>query len=60
MGDTGGGMTDGMAAFINMYQVGMNVQNTGIMHRLKEGTEGTITMVGTWEVILPIIQYLYN
>lgn len=40
----------GLNAFANLYQVGQNVQKVGIMHRLKEGTEGTLVLVGAWEV----------
>ena len=38
------------STFANLYQVGQNVQKHGIMHRLKEGTEGTLVLVGAWEV----------
>ena len=42
----------GASTFANLYSAGQIAQkSTGIMNRLKEGTEGTITLVGYWEVI---------
>ena len=41
----------GIATFANLYQTGQNVQKAGIMHRLKDGTEGTLSLVGYWEYI---------
>ena len=40
------------ATFANLYQAGQNVQKHGIMHRLKDDTEGTLVLVGTWEVFI--------
>ena len=39
------------STFANLYQTGQNVKKTGIMNRLQDGTEGTITLVGAWEVV---------
>ena len=50
MKDTSGGLPTA-ATFTSLYQAGQTVQRHGIMHRLKDGTEGTIVLVGTWEVL---------
>ena len=50
MGDGSGGLPTA-ATFANLYQVGQKVDKSGIMHMLKEGTEGTLALVGTWMVI---------
>ena len=39
------------AAFASLYQAGAQTGHKhGILHRLKPDTEGTITLVGYWEV----------
>ncbi len=38
------------STFTSLYQTGQNIQKHGIMNRLKDGTEGTISLVGDWEV----------
>ena len=44
------------STFTNLYQTGQNIHRTGIMHRLKDGTEGTITLVGAWQVTYKFIK----
>ena len=46
------------ATFASLYQTGQNVQKAGIMHRLKDGTEGTLSLVGYWEVLKIMITVL--
>ena len=36
--------------FTSLYHIGQNVQKVGIMHRLKDETEGCISLVGYWKV----------
>ena len=38
--------------FTSLYHIGQNVQKVGIMHRLKDETEGCISLVGYWKVSL--------
>ena len=40
------------ATFASLYQAGQTATKSGIMHRLKDDTEGTIVLVGKWEVFI--------
>ena len=51
MGETNGDLMGGNQPFHALYHMGQHKRDGGIASRLREGTEGTVVLVGRWQAL---------